>query len=280
MFIIFSFSYSSNGGFESISVKGIYTKENIITNTTPTTGFEITEVTITKKDVDKDTYFEVANIENTDFIKGTNLEIRATEGFQSGKRIYFKNREGSLINEIKFSLRGNLIFDWNHKSKIPNLVIGYRGDERKKEIGNYVSINLKDIEPINSLKIIVKKDMDLGKGIAGETLNTNSSKSNGEPAVIKIVGEKGQDIKIFIPNKAVIKNASGASLDVFLSFEKGETTFGDDKLFRTHLKNIVYGKNNTQLGETDDIKIHGKCKSNENSRRKYVGSFVVRVGYD
>ncbi|MDU1910505.1 hypothetical protein [Fusobacterium sp.] len=278
MFVVFSFSYSSNGGFESISVKGIYTKENIITNTTPTTGFEITEVTITKKDGDKDTYFEVANIENTNFIKGTNLEIRVTEGFQSGKRIYFKNREGSLINEIKFSLRGNLIFDWSHNSKTPNLAIGYRGNEGKKEISNYVSINLKDIEPIDSLKVVVKKDMDLGRGIAGNPLNT---KSTGHPAVIKVIGQKNAKIKIFIPKKVKIENSLRDSIDVLLHFASNESSY-DANTFVSHaqLTNMVYGKGNQELGETPDIEIHGQCDSDKKSRGKYTGSFVVRVGYD
>lgn len=275
MFVVFSFSYSVNEGFEDTSVRGIYTKTEIIKNQNSSVSFEIAEVTIKDTNANKNTYFEIAELQNTNFSKCQNLEIiNVNKGTQSGKRIYFKDRENSNIDTIKFSLKGILIFDW----KNPKLAIGHKGENNKTEVNNYVTINLNDIEPIDSLKVVVKKDMDLGRGIAGNPLNT---KSTGHPAVIKVIGQKNAKIKIFIPKKVKIENSLRDSIDVLLHFASNESSY-DANTFVSHaqLTNMVYGKGNQELGETPDIEIHGQCDSDKKSRGKYTGSFVVRVGYD
>lgn len=280
--VVFSFSYSGNGPFE-VSARGIYTKEDVIKGSTPTVAFEIAEVTITNKKDDADVYFEIADIDtaNENAVKGTGLKIvNVINGTRRGNRVYFENKDGSVCNPIKFSLNGSLAFvNWNKKWE---LAIGYRGKDNKKDEGtkNYITINLEDIEPIESLKVIVKKDMDLGKGIAGYPLDTSSSKSNGHPAVIKVVGPHNSDVKIFIPKTTSITNNSGGSLPVTLSFKKNGTLSGNEIFISEKLIEKVSGNNNGSLGKIDNIEINGRCESNKNSRGKYTGSFTVRVEYD
>lgn len=272
MLVVFSFSYSD--GFKDVSARGIYTKEDVIKDTTGTASFEITEVTIKVSDSNANTYFEISkNIQTDNFINGQNLEIlNVSEGIKKGNRIYFLNKENNQINTIKFSLKGTLIFNWKKLNNGTKLAIGYRGEDNKTETTNSVTINLEEIDPIDSLKVIVKKDMDLGKGIAGTPLD---SKSDGESAIIKIVGTKDKDVKIIIPETATITNSKGDSLTVELCFDQNKKISTS-----VRLKKGILGKKNSNLGETEDIEIHGRCQSKTTNRGKYTGSFIVRVEYN
>ncbi len=282
--MIFSSSYSDNTTFD-VSARGIYTKEEIILGVTGRIDFEISEVTIRAKNNTKYTYFEVANTEigNENFIKGQNLKIvNINKGIGNEKHIYFKDNEGNSIDTIKFSLKGTLLFNWNKTNKNPSLIIGYRGEENNTRItssaNNYITVNLSDIKPISLLKINVKKDLYLGKGIAGTSLDT--SKGSGYPAEIETTGEYGKNVKFEILNPENIKivnaNNSQDSLKVDVWFE-GST--GNSTTIKRNL-NEKSTNETTYTGKISNIKIHGKCESNVNSRGKYKGNFRVRVEYD
>lgn len=277
MFIIFSFSYS-NTMFD-VSARGIYTKEDVIKNGTGVIDFEITEITIKAKSNTKDTYFEVDNnIEtaNENFIKGQKLKVtNVTKGVQNGNQIYFKDNENNSIDTIKFSLKGTLIFNWKETNKNPNLAIGYRREENhNKNTSNYITVNLSDVKPITLLKINVKEDLNLGKGIAGTVLDT--SKGSGSPAIVEATGEYGKNVKFKILSPENIKitsvKNSKESLKVDVWFEQNHLTELQENL--NEKTNLEY------IGKTPDIKIHGKCQSNSNNHGIYKGSFIVRVEYD
>lgn len=80
--------------------------------------------------------------------------------------------------------------------------------------------------------------MDLGKGIAGTPLD---SKSDGESAIIKIVGTKDKDVKIIIPETATITNSKGDSLTVELCFDQNKKISTS-----VRLKKGILGKKNKQ----------------------------------
>lgn len=280
MFIIFSFSYSSNTAFD-VSVRGIYTKEDVIKNQTQIVNFEISEVTIRAKNNTKDTFFQVTNIETTNenFINGQNLKItNISKGIGNENRVYFKDNENNSIDTIKFSLKGTLIFNWKENNKKPDLAIGYRGEEnnirRTSNANNYITIDLSDVKPITLLKINVREHLNLGKGIAGSVLDT--SEGTGSPAIVEATGEYGKNVKFKILNPENIKITSiknyQDSLKVDVWFENSKS--------KTIKKNLNENTNETYTGKVSDIKIHGRCQSNSNSRGIYKGSFIVRVEYD
>lgn len=278
MFTIFSFSYSSNAVFD-VSARGISTKEDVIKNQTQVVNFEISEVTIKAKNYTNDTFFEAADIETAseNFIKGQNLKItNISKGIGNEKRVYFKNNENNSIDTIKFSLKGTLIFNWKETNKKPNLAIGYRGEEHhNKNTSNYITVDLSDVKPITLLKINVKEDLNLGKGTAGSALDT--SKGSGSPAIVEAIGEYGKNVKFKILNPENIKitsiKNSQDSLKVDVWFESSNTN-------KPIIKKLNENTNETYTGKVSDIRIHGRCQSNSNSRGKYTGSFVVRVEYD
>lgn len=280
MFIIFSFSYSSNTAFD-VSVRGIYTKEDVIKNQTQIVNFEISEVTIRAKNNTKDTFFQVTNTETTNenFINGQNLKItNISKGIGNENRVYFKDNENNSIDTIKFSLKGTLIFNWKENNKKPDLAIGYRGEEnnirRISNANNYITIDLSDVKPITLLKINVREHLNLGKGIAGSVLDT--SEGTGSPAIVEATGEYGKNVKFKILDPENIKITSiknyQDSLKVDVWFENSKS--------KTIKKNLNENTNETYTGKVSDIKIHGRCQSNSNSRGIYKGSFIVRVEYD
>ncbi|MHD0316590.1 hypothetical protein [Fusobacterium sp. THCT1E2] len=280
MFIIFSFSYSSNTAFD-VSVRGIYTKEDVIKNQTQIVNFEISEVTIRAKNNTKDTFFQVTNTETTNenFINGQNLKItNISKGIGNENRVYFKDNENNSIDTIKFSLKGTLIFNWKENNKKPDLAIGYRGEEnnirRTSNANNHITIDLSDVKPITLLKINVREHLNLGKGIAGSVLDT--SEGTGSPAIVEATGEYGKNVKFKILNPENIKITSiknyQDSLKVDVWFENSKS--------KTIKKNLNENTNETYTGKVSDIKIHGRCQSNSNSRGIYKGSFIVRVEYD
>ncbi|WP_130891372.1 hypothetical protein [Fusobacterium ulcerans] len=278
MFVIFSFSYSGNTAFD-VSVRGIYTKEDVIKNQTQIVNFEISEVTIRAKNNTKDTFFQVTNIETTNenFINGQNLKItNINKGIGNENRVYFKDNENNSIDTIKFSLKGTLIFNWKETNKKPDLAIGYRGEEHQyKNTSNYITVDLSDVKPITLLKISVKEDLNLGKGIAGSVLDT--SNGSGSPATVEATGEYGKNVKFKILNPENIKITSIKNSQDSL---KVDVWFENSNMSKTIIKKLNENTNETYTGKTSDIKIHGRCQSNSNSRGIYKGSFIVRVEYD
>lgn len=278
MFVIFSFSYSGNAVFD-VSARGIYTKEDIIKNQTQVVNFEISEVIIKAKNNTKDTFFEAADIETAseNFIKGQNLKItNISKGIGNEKRVYFKDNENNSIDTIKFSLKGTLIFNWKETNKKPNLAIGYRGEEHQyKNTSNYITVTLSDIKPITLLKISVKEDLNLGRGIAGSVLDT--SKGSGSPAIVEATGEYGKNVKFEILNPENIKITSIKNSQDSL---KVDVWFESSNMNKPIIKKLNENTNETYTGKASDIRIHGRCQSNPNSRGIYKGSFIVRVEYD
>lgn len=76
--------------------------------------------------------------------------------------------------------------------------------------------------------------------------------------------------------KIVNANNSQDSLKVDVWFE-GST--GNSTTIKRNL-NEKSTNETTYTGKISNIKIHGKCESNVNSRGKYKGNFRVRVEYD
>lgn len=277
MFVIFSFSYSGNAVFD-VSARGIYTKEDVIKNQTQVVNFEISEVIIKAKNNTKDTFFEAVDIETAseNFIKGQNLKItNISKGIGNEKRVYFKDNKNNSIDTIKFSLKGTLIFNWKKTNKKPNLAIGYRGEEHHKNTSNYITVDLSDVKPITLLKINIKEDLILGKGIAGSALDT--SKGSGSPAIVEATGEYGKNVKFKILNPENIEITSIKNSQDSL---KVDVWFENSNMSKTIIKKLNENTNETYTGKTSDIKIHGRCQSNSNSRGIYKGSFIVRVEYD
>lgn len=278
MFVIFSFSYSGNAVFD-VSARGIYTKGDVISGATSRIDFEISEVTIRAKNNTKDTFFKVDDIETAseNFIKGENLKIaNISKGIRNENCVYFKDNENNSIDTIKFSLKGTLIFNWKETNKKPNLAIGYRGEEHQyKNTSNYITVDLSDVKPITLLKINIKEDLILGKGIAGSALDT--SKGSGSPAVVEATGEYGKNVKFKILNPENIEITSIKNSQDSL---KVDVWFENSNMSKTIIKKLNENTNETYTGKTSDIKIHGRCQSNSNSRGIYKGSFIVRVEYD
>lgn len=283
MFIIFSFSYSGNATFD-VSARGIYTKGDVISGATSRIDFEISEVTIRAKNNTKGTFFKADDIKtaNENFIKGENLKIaNISKGTGNGNYVYFKDNENNSIDTIKFSLKGTLIFNWKENNKKPNLAIGYRGEEnnirKASNTNNYITINLSDVKPITLLKINVVQDLNLGKGIAGSALDT-SSMGSGSPAIVESTGEYGKNVKFEILNPENIKITSIKNSQDSL---KVDVWFESSNISKTIIKrNLNEKTSDAYVGKVSDIKIHGRCQSNANSRGIYKGSFTVRVEYD
>ena len=116
--------------------------------------------------------------------------------------------------------------------------------------------------------------MDLGKGIAGNALDT--SRGDGHPAKIEATGERGKNVKFKIinPNDIKITNSKGNSLNVNVWFEENKQVELVRNLREKSTGNSLYE------GKVSDIKIHGRCQSETTSRGKYRGTFIVRAEYD
>lgn len=278
--VVFSFSYSSSN-LKDVSARGLFLNGDVIkVPGSSSVGFEINEITIKRNGGGghKNDYFTISGVEASNqaknkFIQVANLKItRVDEGSQIANGVTFSDE-----NIIKFALSGTLIFNWPIYNTNPdfNIIIGYRaknGETNK----NPISLNLKsDIEVATPLNLKVTQDMNLGKGIAGTVLDTSTG--SGSPAIVEATGERGKNVKFIILNPENIKitsiKNSQDSLKVDVWFESSNTN-------KPIIKKLNENTNETYTGKTSDIKIHGKCQSNPNSRGIYKGSFIVRVEYD
>lgn len=265
MFVVFSFSYSKNGGFKDISFKNVFISE-VIKNKQTIVPFSINEIEI-KNDIIEDPFtITLVNVPDN-LIKTTNLKIsNVTLGSHQGDSIFFTQG-----NTIKFSLEGNIILGNRITENTPlNVVIG-----RKAGTENFVTLNLNNyINFLYPVEVKVNKHMDLGTGIAGTTLDTHN---NGGYAIVEVTGEAGKNIKLKILEPKSIKISKGSDfLPVEVKFDENQST--DPYIFRQTIP--FTSPSNKYTGKIDNIKIHGKCTSNAETRGKYTGSFVVRVEYD
>ena len=277
MFVIFSFSYSGNGPLE-VSFRRLYTMTGVIKGATTRVKFEVHDIEIENKKADKDVFFKVDDIDtaNESYIRAVNLKIiNVSAGSLVNDKIYFRdaNDKDSPIDTIKFSLSGELIFNWDKGNKKEQISIGYRGEGESDNTKNYISLILDDtLATINLLNIKVVDNLDLGKAIAGSTLDT--SKGSGTPAKIEATGEYNKNVKFKIsdPDNIYIENSSKEKLKVNVWFKDGRGT---------EVKKVLNSPTNEKhIGKVSDVIIDGSCTSQSTSRGKYTGRFTVRVEYD
>lgn len=250
----------------------IYLKDDVIYGATTRTEFRLNQVSIKLRN-GKDGYFMLEDSLNlkSNFIKGENLKIISSEENVIGNKIFFRNKEGRIVNEIKFDLQGIFIFDWSNLKttrEVKRLKIGKIYDETGR-VEEQVYLDLNSIDVIYSLKIKVEQDMYLGKVIAGERLSTERS-IDAHPAKISLIGEKGKNVEIKIPRSATIKNETSDELVVNLKFRENKKQSLKKRFDRVEgNKSIV-----------NDILIDGEIDTDRNNFGKYMGSFVVRVEYE
>lgn len=250
----------------------IYLKDDVIYGATTRTEFRLNQVSIKLRNI-KDSYFmleDSLSLKNN-FIKGENLKITSSEENVIGNKIFFRNKEGRIVNEIKFDLQGIFVFDWSNLKttrEVKRLKIGKIYDETGR-VEEQVYLDLNNIDVIYSLKIKVEQDMYLGKVIAGERLSTERS-IDAHPAKISLIGEKGKNVEIKIPRSATIKNETNDDLVVNLKFRENKKQSLKKRFDRVEgNKSII-----------NDILIDGETDTDRNNFGKYVGSFVVRVEYE
>lgn len=250
----------------------IYLKDDVIYGATTRTEFRLNQVSIKLRNI-KDSYFmleDSLSLKNN-FIKGENLKITSSEENVIGNKIFFRNKEGRIVNEIKFDLQGIFVFDWSNLKttrEVKRLKIGKIYDETGR-VEEQVYLDLNNIDVIYSLKIKVEQDMYLGKVIAGERLSTERS-IDAHPAKISLIGEKGKNVEIKIPRSATIKNETNDELVVNLKFRENKKQSLKKRFDRVEgNKSII-----------NDILIDGETDTDRNNFGKYVGSFVVRVEYE
>ncbi|MBR8700296.1 hypothetical protein IX317_000085 [Fusobacterium sp. DD29] len=132
----------------------------------------------------------------------------------------------------------------------------------------YIGVPQPDIEPQKKLKVIVDKNMDLGKTFAGGTLSTRLG-GTGTPAEITIESEEGNNFKVHMPKKVTIKNT-----------QRNEQTLDVNLGFRNASEDGRYSpsKHRDGFAFTHFI-IDGVCRTKPNEYGKYEGSFIVRVEY-
>ncbi|WP_300360996.1 hypothetical protein [Fusobacterium sp.] len=250
----------------------IYLKDDVIYGVTTRTEFRIDQVNIKLRN-GKGRYFALENSLNlkNNFIKGENLKITSNEENVIGDKIFFRNREGKVVDEIKFDLQGIFIFDWSNLKttrEVKRLKIGKIYDEAGR-VEEQIYLELNNIDVIYSLKIKVEQDMYLGKVIAGEKLSTERS-IDAHPAKISLVGEKGKRVEIKIPKSAIIKNELNDELVVNLKFRENKKQSLKKKFEKVEgNKSII-----------NDIFIDGETDTNRSNFGRYTGSFVVRVEYE
>lgn len=246
-----------------------YFSEDVIANITTRIDFTLVGVRISGKNIDKDSYFQLEGNSglNSNFLLGENLMITSSENNIRGNKAYFRDKKGEFTSEIKLDIKGTLLLNWRGQDRRSNLVVGRVYDR----FGNWekVSLELQQINIIKPLEIKVEDHMYLGRAIAGERLDTEST-NGAHPARLSFIGEVGHNIKIVIPEDVKIVNELGDSLDVKLRFRDNRGT----KI----VKKIIKMENNQ--GIIRDFYIDGSTETNSNNFGKYKGKFTVRVEYE
>lgn len=266
MFVVFSFSYSNNGGFKNVSFGKV--SAEVIRNKQTIIPFTITGIEINSANVN-DSFVIDENIPNVpnNYSKIQDLKItNITSGSKSGNKVINFNGKDT----IKFDLSGKLILSPKdtEQTKV-EIAIGHKIDTYSK----FVSLNLTNyITFISHVEVKVNRHMDLGIGIAGAG-TTLDTRNNGGYALVEVTGEAGKNIKLSIVEPQNIKISNGKdSLPVEVAFANST----EPHIF----KQTIPRNNNDYTNAIENIKIHGKCTATANSRGTYTGSFIVRVEYN
>lgn len=243
--------------------------EDVISNTTTRVNFTLTGVKIVGKDIGDNSYFELSGDTgmNNNFIVGENLSITSAEDNVRGNRVFFHNRKNEKKSEIEVDIKGTLLFNWKYQNKRLNLVLG----KIYNQSGGWekISIELQNLKIINPLEVKVEENMYLGRVIAGEELDTETT-DGAHPAKLTIKGEKGKKINITIPESVDIENKDRDQLNVKLRFRENKES-EISKIFV-----MSDGKN----GVIKDFYIDGNAKTKKDSSGRYKGKFIVRVEYE
>lgn len=269
-FLIFSLISLSQDFRGEISK--FYSNEVLAVGTTNRVKFSA-EVTLIKEFANNQDYFQLELKNENNFLNLSNIKISSLNSVKDGNKLYFKSStNGEIIKEIKFLLEGEALFNWLVKNqRNENIKIGYINDEFNPV---YLNLALKNFNPVQSLKIKIIDNMNLGKGEAGERLST---KKWGTPANISIEGEENKSVNITIPQSTTIKNSKNEVLIVDLSFREN----GGQKLVKLlspNNKNIFrIGNENRVISK--DILIDGEAQTQRGNRGVYKGTFTVKVEY-
>lgn len=252
-------------------ISKIYYNERVAIGVTNRIEFS-GEVKIIKEDGNTKDFFQEEILRKNSFINFGKIELTPINSIREGNRIYFKsssNEEG--LQEIRFILEGEIIFNWLSKNKEENIKIGYINS---LENPVFLSVNMEDFNPLYSLKIKVIENMNLGKVQAGEKLST---KDFGTPANISIEGQENKSINITIPKTTTIKNSKNDTLLVNLKFRENNKQNLVRKLSPNEVNTYRVGNKGSVISK--NIFIDGESQTKKNTNGVYRGFFTVKVEY-
>lgn len=270
IFLIVSLSTQSKNYIGELSK--LYSKEVVAVGTTNRIDFS-TEVTIIKGDGNTQDFFQLDLKNGSGFMSLNSIKISPINSVKEGNRFYFKSSfNGEGIQEIRFLLEGELIFNWLIKNKRDeNIRMGYINSSTNPV---YLNLRLEDFNPVYSLKVRVVDNMNLGKGQAGEKLST---KTWGTPANVSVEGEESKRVSITIPQSTVIKNSRDDKLTVNLNFRENSGQKLIKELAPNSRDTFRVGSDGRVISK--DILIDGETQTTRGSRGAYRGSFTVKVEY-
>lgn len=300
MMILFLLSFSYGFGDKPIEVSGgkIYLSSDIIKNQTTRVNFTITDLVIDTKGegVREKAFFELFNdIKSVNhFIRVENAKLNSPENvIDSSGRVWFKDKDGKLLDKIELNISGTFIFDWNKykKNDEGNNILKFGNIKWGENSGSRpLVLNLKkDIEKsiISKIQLQVIRDLHLGFGVAGETFDSEAGKGqsvNAHPAEISIkcdtnnINKDKPEIELTIPKKVTIRNENGKTKNVYLRFRSKISggSFGEIKNDDNECE-IEFTPNKENI----TIFIDGNMKTlEEDENGVYTGTFVLRAEYD
>lgn len=212
---------------------------------------------------------------NKGMIKIANITFTSNVNTIEGDKIYF-DYSTNPNGIIHLNVSGEMIFDWNENENPQQILLGYVYEKNKKD--QDVALDLHNLDTsinrtLYAIKIIVVDNMDLGKGISGETFSAREgSSTGGHPAKIYLTGTRDEEINVTIPPTAIVSNGK-EELTVNLNYQ-----WRPENQYTIETKTNVYIDTGI-IARTDDIVIEGVMPTNATSVGKYTGSFVVRAEY-
>ena len=300
MMILFLLSFSYGFGDKPIEVSGekIYLSSDIIKNQTTRVNFTITDLVIDTKGegIKEKAFFELFNdIKSVNhFIRVENAKLNSPENvIDSSGRVWFKDKDGKLLDKIELNISGTFIFDWNKykKNDEGNNILKFGNIKWGENSGSRpLVLNLKkDIEKsiISKIQLQVIRDLHLGFGVAGEIFDSEAGKGqsvNAHPAEISIkcdtnnINKDKPEIELTIPKKVTIRNENGKTKNVYLRFRSKISggSFGEIENDDNECE-IEF----TPTKENITIFIDGNMKTlEEDENGVYTGTFVLRAEYD
>lgn len=284
--IICLFTYMSFLMFTSVIAKAeayseiIYfsTNESIIDGKTGRIEFSA-KIRVTSDIETKNQYLQIFedNTSSNYFIKS----IVQVDKAKSGSKIWFRDEKQEATDTVEINVTGTLIFNWEKMKRNSKMMIRIGGvyienGNESRKIGN-IDVDLgKNIEIISTLKVNVKEHMNFGTVIAGQKADTENS--TGTPARVEIEGVAERNVKIIIPNEAILKNENGKELIAELRFGNGEKG-SREKNYQVTEKKLIQKNREKNIG-TIEVEINGRLSTNKNDRGNYKGAFIVRVEYE